>query len=175
MPERNEELEEWQKHKTPRDVARYMRDRAHSVGSRYETHEDVWQASDAIVQTGLLHLILDILEQDRFDPMDRHRRWLSYWHPEVTKAIAAHERHRKRLVAMFGEEVNLGMDMDNHLDIHHSSQLYRLDTEVHRRKFQDLESKLKRMRSVRKPEDVSNLNGIGKKKAVEILQKMQTT
>lgn len=180
MPERDGKLEEWEKHKTPKGVAEYMRDEGRSVGRKYETHGDVWQASDATVQTGLLHLILDKLELDkleqmqkRADPMEGHREWLEHWHPRVTKAIAEHEKHRKRLVAMFGEEAKLGADMRNYFDIHRSSRLYRRDTAEHYRAFERLELKLKRMRSVRKPEDVSNLDGIGQKKALQILQKMQ--
>jgi len=176
MPERNEKLYEWEKHKTPKGVAEYMRDQGRTVGRKYETHGDVWQANDAIVQTGLLHLILDKLEQmqERSDPMEGHQEWLEHWHGRVTKAVAEHEKQKARLLVMFGADANLGADLRNYFDVHRSSRLYRRDSTNHLQAFERLEEKIKRMRSVRKPEDVENLEGIGEKKALKILQKMQT-
>ena len=175
MSNRDEKLWAWEKHKTPRDVAQYFRSEGSGVGREYNTHGDVWAASEAIVQTGLLHLILDKLEemQKPKDLMKRHPVWLEIWHPLVTKEVAEFEKHRKRLTNMFGGEADLGCDMSNCFDVHYSSDLYLQGGDRHKQRYESFKKQLMRLKSVRKPEDVINLEGIGKKKAAQILEKMR--
>ena len=79
---RNDELGVDESHKTPRQVANYMRATGARIGRKYKTHGDVWDDSKSL-EIGLLHLILDQLEyMDEKtsiipDPLEIHRIWLN--------------------------------------------------------------------------------------------------
>lgn len=177
MPDRDEKFEGWQRHKTPRDVARYMRSGGAGIGRNYETHGNVWDVDNDILQTGLLHLILDELEKvskqlDQEDPMDEHRRWLNNYRQDVIKLNNQHKQERDRLFKMFGPNVFLGSDVRNNFDMHRSSRLYRMNSVRHSREYNDLVAKIKRMKSVKKPKDAINLCGVGKKSVAILLGKL---
>lgn len=172
IPKRIDELGS---HMTPKQVALYMRDEGYTVGRKYETHGNVWDEREEVVQTGLLHLILDAIEDTQPQPsvLDAHQDWLIMWYPYVAKAIAEHEEQRRRLVAMFGDDAYLGPDATNFRDIHCFSMVYRTDPERHQNDLNELERKTKRMKKVLKPEHITRLHGIGEARASRILGKLQ--
>jgi len=177
MPDRNDKFRDWERHKTPRDVAKYMRSDGYGIGRPYETHGDVWDVNKDVLQIGLLHLILDELEKisnrlDKADPMDGHRRWLADYRQYVIELNSQHKQERDRLFKMFGSNVFLGSDVRNDFDIHRSSRLYRIDIIQHCQEAYDLIAKIKRMKSVKKPEDAINLRGVGKKSVAYLLRNM---
>lgn len=149
-----------------------MREEGWNVGHDYETHGDIWDADSDTVQIGLLHLILDRLMEmgERPDPLERHSVWLKNYRSKASETIEEHEKQRARLVAMFGPDANLGSDVNNEFDIHRLARSYRASDDNYRRKMDCLEGKIERMKSVRKPKDVTNLEGIGPHKASRILK-----
>ena len=176
MSERNQELPESQQHKTPTPLAEYMRSVGAEVGREYKTHGEIWDADPQLMQIGLLHLILDELEdmQKTEDPMEGHAYWLNHIRDNVEKLNREHATQLLRLLLMFGADAKLGSDMENGFDIHKSSQVFRRNRWRHSVEMTDLEKKVKRLKSVCNPEDVVNLHGIGKKTALKLLQNRNT-
>jgi hypothetical protein len=164
----------WGQHKSPRDIALYMRSVGDRVGKEYKTHGEVWDA-DSALKTGLLHLILDKLESSNQtdEALRGHREWLTVWHKKILKMVAMHQKERDRLVKMFGHD-KIGPDMNNHFTVHESSLAFRTHRRRHFGRCRDLAAKVKRMRSVRKPEDAANLDSIGKKRTEQLLAKLKT-
>lgn len=181
MTRHDDDLKEDEKHKTARDLALYMRNEGKYVGRHYAKHSEIWNVPEDRVQTGLLHLILDTLEEmvetdqctrSKRDPLDIHRDFLNDYYRVAMELFSEYEKQRMRLIAMFGEDIDLGHDMHNNLDIHEISRLYR-ESRYRSECIHYLGRKISRLKSVRKPEDVSNLYGIGKKKSMRILQKLK--
>ena len=165
---RNRTLYDFEKHKTPRDVAEYFRYEGRKIGKEYATHGDVWDVKDSVVQTGLLHLILDELKKTPTDPLDNHDVWVRKEGIKCLKLIKTHERESSRLIKMFGTK-NLGHDLVNRSDIHYLSKLFRSDRPVYHKRIMFLKEKIARLKSVKKPDDVINLEGIGKKTTQKLI------
>jgi len=171
--DKNTPLSDYERVRTPRDVARYARN--WNLGKEYRTHGDVWSAGESIVQTGLLHLILDELQKEpEPDPLIKHREWLKCYYPYVSSLFKEHEKQRRRLAVMFGEGARLGRDASIYPDISMFSAMYRRDRQDHYESIESIKRKISRMKSVKKPKDVTNLAGIGKKTAEKLISNMQS-
>lgn len=190
MARHDDKLKEDRKHLTDRGLASYMRNEGKLAGNYYGNNHEIWNAPRERLQTGLLHLILDRLEQieelarkneehkkPKPSPLDIHREFLNVHYPKVLKVSKKHAKERKRLIAMFGEDVDLGSDMDISFDIHDMAQYFRGNYFRGNREgywvFKAIIMKVNRLKSVRKPEDVSNLHGIGKMRSMRILQQLR--
>lgn len=171
MPSRDEEIPVDARHMSASDIATYMRTDGKRLGREYKTHGEIWDVDKDVVQIGLLHLILDELQKDKAarDPMDAHATWLTQWRPEMLIILESFEAQRARLFAMFGTE-DLGEDVQNGFGIHESSLLYRKNLRRHWEYVYALNGQLQRLSSVKKPEDIVNLRGIGKKTAAKLIE-----
>ena len=170
--ERDQSLPYYRRHMTPRDVAEYMRTTGSDIGREYKTHGDVWDADDATLKTGLLHLILDELQRlncSSDELLRRHALWLKHFRQDLACLIAKYDKERYRLVRMFKTD-KLGPDMKNEFTLLNASQIFRSENRREYREWlTDLESKYERLRSVKRPEDIKNLRGVGKKKAAQLI------
>lgn len=175
MGRAEDKLEDYEQHKTPKQVAQYMRTIGRGVGRKYTTHGSVWNVSDQVLQIGLLHLLLDELEllnnkAKKEAVNDRKRqRWLRDWHPKVTSLLANIKQQEKRLSEMFGTNFPRPCYWSR-LDIHDFSEYFHEDFDWFSKCLKMQESRLARLKSVKKPEDVINLHGIGKKTAEKLIK-----
>lgn len=175
MSKREEKIE-GSNHMTPRDVAVYMRSEGAYVGRSYETHGDVWNAEHQVLQTGLLHLILDQLEAQgkcKKDPLDGHGFWLGAWHKHLQIQIATYVKQRQRLVEMFRTE-KIARDMSRYFSIHSFSLLWRHNQPGHLSRYIELNESIEMLRSVRTPSDATKLDGIGKKTAAKLIESLKS-
>lgn len=174
LPDKDTPLIGYQQHLSDKEVAEFLRDEdAGGVGREYKTHGDVWNAKPEIVLTGLLHLILDELEKLNDEPKDQlelHSRWLTDWYDRVVSLIAEHDQQCER-IAKFCDLELLRRDVDRQ-KVRWFSIIYRQDIGRHRRMFEDLQDKVKRLRRVKSLADIEKLDGIGKKMAEAIRRKM---
>jgi hypothetical protein len=126
------------------------------------------------MQIGLLHLILDELQKEAEpDPLIEHREWLRWWHPRICYLLEQHEKQRLRLVTMFGEDARLGRDVQVNVSLSWFSRAYRIDMESHHDEVDLIRQKISRMKSVKKPKHITNLDGIGKKTAEKLISNIQ--
>lgn len=183
MTERNTEIPWYKSQMTPKDVARYFRDYAvyggYNVGKKYQTYGELWSEDEMVVQTGLLHLILDKMEdmqRQKFEEQRKknwhvsHKTWLRVHVSSMRRLLAQHEKEAKRLIEMFGSEIKRSSDLIEERELRHFSQLFRNSREEYRGAEAALRCKVARMQSVKKRDDLLNLKGIGKK----TLQKLQS-
>jgi hypothetical protein len=178
-------------HQTPKSIAQYMRGRGKDVGKIYKTLKDIWHAPNDELQIGLLHLIVDQLEEitdvlskKPVDMMAGHAAWMFRFHQRAEKAIEDHKKECAR-VNMFCDVSLLGRDAKQFSDIHFLSEQYRCDFATgdwhaifsqgkyykHSRLI-EVEEKVKRLKSVKSIDDIEKLDGIGKTKAAKIRAKV---
>lgn len=180
------------RHKTPKDVAEYMRSEGRRVGRIYETHGSVWGAPDDLQQVGLLHLVVDRLEEINkvlckkpLDMLAGQSAWLLRFHSRAVEAIAEHKRQCDRIAKFCDIELLRG-DAEQGKSIHDLSREYRLSFAKHEwlavfecgKYYQhngiiDIESKTKRLRSVKSLNDIEKLRGIGYRTGLKIREKMR--
>ena len=178
--ERHDKLFFFEKHKTPKDVARFMRKEGKGVGREYETHGDVWDASDSLLQVGLLHLILDRLDEisnhltSPKDQLEIHRQWIRNGMHEASIEVIKDYKKELTRISKFCDLELLGKDARSTIDIHDLSKEFRSSNDwVKRtRSFEKLKDLTGRLRYVRSLDDITRLDGIGKIKASKIRQIM---
>ena len=170
-------LDDYQQHKTPRQVAQYFRNEDYEgdgsgVGSEYKTHGDLWGVDNGTVIVGLLHLILDELRESNAvdDEMRRHPYWLVRHRDQIEKLIEEHARECDR-IATFCDLEFLKSDVHTK-DLHEFSRLFRTDDHAYWDARKDLREKVERLSSVNAIDDIEKLKGIRKKSADRIREKM---
>jgi len=172
MGTRDVPLPEWLQHKTPSDVAEFQTSRR--VGQKYATVGEVYDAEKQVVVIGLLQLLLKESRTvrkkvDQPDSLALHSKWFKQWHTTITRLGKNHAQQVKRLERMFGSPVKCD-DTLNTFDVHEASECYcRGDRDNHWRSVNRLKNKIARLRSVKNPDDIQNLMGIGKKTARKLL------
>jgi hypothetical protein len=173
-------LYEWEQHKTPRDLAIYYRTKGSTVGRRYLTETQIWKADDSKVQIGLLHLIVDKLEEIAKanskveDRLLVHRRWLNHYKGFFDRMDQRHKQERARLKKMFGRLRELGEDVTYSFCPNHAAKLFATERILYDIAMRNAEDALKRMQAVKEPSDVVSLKGIKKVRAAKILKRLQT-
>jgi hypothetical protein len=172
MPERDDKLPWWQRLMSAKAVAQYMRNEGRDIGSEYSTHGDVWDEKDEVVQTGLMHLILDQLQRlnaNKDEWYDQHRRWLRDHYDEAQRLVMEHAQHKSRLVALCGAEVYRSSDLRSN-SIHWMAETYYRGWSEYKELRDLVKERVDSMKKVRKVEDVGILYGIGKKTAAKIIE-----
>jgi hypothetical protein len=186
-----EELPLHEQHQTPKSIAQHMRGYGKDVGKTYRTLKAIWNAPNEELQTGLLHLIIDkleeiadILSKKPVDMMAGHAAWMFRFHQRAEKAIEDHKKECAR-VNKFCDVSLLGRDAKQRHDINFMSQDYRHDFATGDRdanflqgkyykhsRIIEVEEKVKRLKSVKSISDIEKLDGIGKVKAEKIRAKV---
>ena len=189
MSSRDEEFTFWNRRKSPKEVAEYMHTEGSCVGLEYKTHGDIWDAPSDLVQVGLLHMVIDRLDDIKkfvdkpHDMMAGHSAWLFSFHERAVKVLSDHKKECER-INEFCDVRLLGKDIKLYDDINSLSWTYRKDFAdgkwdavilrgkyYRHRGIERLESQVKRLKSVKTIGDIENLAGIGKKTAAKIINK----
>ena len=170
----DEILTGYSNHHDPEELAEYFCGKGANVGRVYSTYRDVWDAKPEEIQQGLLRLIVKELRKCtakicKTEALDVHREWLKWDREAVEDLIKSHERQRKRLVKMFGELADLGSDLKIAFTIYDFIRFYRSRNKHYHEVLLKTSRQVSRMESVKGPEDVTNLRGIGKAKAKKLL------
>jgi len=175
MTKRDTPIPEFSQHFSPRDIAKYFHGVGHSVGSKYKTYGDIWGAPDELRKIGLLHLILEELEKLNREPegwIKLHREWLLYWQPIIDSLLKKRDFHINRINKMIGVAINSN-DMRHDYywtSLPYLAEVFRRNQSRHEMWLKYLRSQAKRLVSVKKPEDIIKLEGIGKVRAAKILE-----
>jgi Xaa-Pro aminopeptidase len=176
MAKREDELPFYERHKSPAEVAEYMRNDGRYVGRDYETHGQIWDEKNELVQTGLLHLILDeikLLSQGTDSGMHKHARFLEYYHAELAKLVSAYHKNYKRLAAMLRTEKLIYERHMPCLCISRFSYLYRKNFNEFFKEKLNLTKQVKLIRSIKSPAEIERLPGVGKKTAERLRKALE--
>lgn len=170
MEQRDTPIPIWEQHFSPRQIAEYFHGDGRVVGQKYKTYGELWSASDDRRQVGLLHLILEELRKDSDDWIYRHREWLRHWQPRIVDLLKKLDFHINRINKMIGVPVKSADMHPFWIDLPYFADTYRRDAERHERYWKMLESQVERLVSVKKPEHIGKLVGVGRVKAAKILE-----
>ena len=179
--QRDTKREGWEQHLTPRRVARYMRSEGKDVGRGYLTHGAIWDAKDDL-KIGLLHLILDAAEEKKkqSDALDAHREWLICHHSDTLKLCLDYKEQALRIrCTLCGEHTRTvatksqDLYMWRYSDIHDFAWLWCNQREEFYIKRDELISIFERLQSVKTPEDLIKLRGIGKRTVAKVIKSIE--
>ena len=166
--------------RTPKEVAQYFRTRGSTVGRDYKTYGDIWDIKPDVVQVGLLHLILDTLEEihtPKLSPLEIHRIWLNHVRGEAERTLACHKKECDRIskfcdLKLLLDDANLSLFAcieylrESHKRMAEKGQKYALH------EIKEIRERTERLKLVQTLDDLEQLHGIGKKKADTIRAKM---
>lgn len=180
--ERDTKREPGEQFLTPRRVAKYMRSEGKDVGRNYSTHGAIWDAKDDL-KIGLLHLILDAAEEKKRqrDALDAHREWLLRCHSYIMKLCLDCKSQSLRIRSTLcgkHERTVATKSPDlytwRYTDIHDFAWCWCNDREEYFIKRNELILVVERLTSVKTPEDLIKLRGIGKRTVAKVIESMKT-
>jgi hypothetical protein len=181
MAKREDELPPNEMHKSPVDVAEYMHRQGRRVGRTYKTHGEVWDAKTEVVQTGLLHLILDKIEsldqpvkRPQDNGMHEHSFFLKYYHTELMRLVSVYNKHYDRLLSLLHTKKLVSDYYKPCLCMSRFSYLYRKDFQRFYREKRDLIEQVSLIRSIKTADEIGKLPGIGKKTAAKLRDAMES-
>lgn len=151
-----------------------MRNEGFGVGRKYKTYGELWDVEPEILQTGLLHLILDQLEKTPINKdleIETHSKWLQREYPRVSALICKHQKECQRIEKFCRLEL-LGRDVKD-VDPNRFSLTYRQSWSDHWKLLTKLMAKVDRLKKVKSLEDLAELAGIGMTAAKKIKTKME--
>lgn len=170
--ERNERLPSWKGHLSEKQLAQLRIDECADVGKIYETWGDVWNADPNDVQIGLLELILQELKRKTATEREekRHRLFLLKYREKILKLIRGIEKEISRIEKLFGRiasEDAYVSPIQMYVVIARMGRFQDLNRECDR-----LNVQLKKLKGIKKVDDLIGLTGIGANKLNKIKQRI---
>jgi len=167
-------IPEYSQHFSPRDIAKYFHNEGADVGRKYKTHGEIWSAPIEHRKIGLLHLILEELQRLNKDDdgwITAHREWLTNWQPWIVKLHKKRDFHINRIDKMMGVNVKSDDMCRGYFwtSLPWLGETFIRNRSRHKEWLGRLEQQVKRLASVKKPEHIIKLQGIGKVTAAKIL------